>query len=260
MRTNATNTNRLFFFVVSCAIFLLPGTVFAVVDSDNDGLTDEQEVQYYTDSLNPDTDGDGYLDGVEVSMDYSPHLGGGKRLNESDFDNDGLNDWAERWFRTDMGKVDTDGDGMSDYDEVMRGFSPVSVATSTQFQREIVIDKTTQRLSFFVDGIKIHNFPVSTGNPGTETPSGEFSMLRKIAEKRYIGPGYNLPGVRWNVEFKRMYYLHTAYWHNDFGIRTHSHGCVNLREGDAKIIFDYIDEQVPIRIIGETPKKYKVGT
>ncbi len=43
-----------------------------LVDSDNDGLFDEQEAEYGTDSNNPDTDGDGYLDGDEIINGYNP--------------------------------------------------------------------------------------------------------------------------------------------------------------------------------------------
>lgn len=46
-------------------------------DNDKDGLTNEQEVQYGTQFDNPDSDGDGYLDGEEVSHGYNP-LGVGK--------------------------------------------------------------------------------------------------------------------------------------------------------------------------------------
>jgi len=42
------------------------------LDSDNDGLPDWQEAIYKTDPHNPDTDGDGYLDGEEVASGYSP--------------------------------------------------------------------------------------------------------------------------------------------------------------------------------------------
>ncbi|MBI2473917.1 hypothetical protein HYV70_05195 [Candidatus Uhrbacteria bacterium] len=41
-------------------------------DSDQDGLTDSQEQTYGSDPQNPDTDGDGYLDGAEVSSGYNP--------------------------------------------------------------------------------------------------------------------------------------------------------------------------------------------
>lgn len=48
-------------------------------DSDNDGLSDEEEIKYGTDINNPDTDGDGYLDGEEVRNGYNPK-GAGKLL------------------------------------------------------------------------------------------------------------------------------------------------------------------------------------
>jgi hypothetical protein len=47
------------------------------VDSDGDLLTDEREAQLGTDPRKKDTDGDGYMDGVEVANGYNP-LGEGK--------------------------------------------------------------------------------------------------------------------------------------------------------------------------------------
>lgn len=56
------------------------GTDPAEPDSDGDNLFDREEVRVYeTDPLNPDTDGDGYLDGVEVEGGYNPK-GSGKLL------------------------------------------------------------------------------------------------------------------------------------------------------------------------------------
>lgn len=48
-----------------------------LVDTDKDGLTDEDEEIYGTDPENPDTDGDGYSDGDEVKGGYNPN-GAGK--------------------------------------------------------------------------------------------------------------------------------------------------------------------------------------
>ena len=45
-------------------------------DSDNDGLKDWEEDLYKTDYLNPDTDGDGYLDGEEINSDHNPLVKG----------------------------------------------------------------------------------------------------------------------------------------------------------------------------------------
>jgi hypothetical protein len=54
------------------------GTDSRLLDSDNDGLFDREEAKVYkTNPLNADTDGDGYLDGEEVKKGYNP-LGPGK--------------------------------------------------------------------------------------------------------------------------------------------------------------------------------------
>ncbi len=49
------------------------GTVSGSVDSDNDGLFDREEAKVYkTDPLKADTDGDGFSDGDEVKAGYDP--------------------------------------------------------------------------------------------------------------------------------------------------------------------------------------------
>ena len=50
-------------------------------DFDQDGLTDEMEEFYGTDPNNPDTDGDGFSDGNEVSRGYDPLLPGEAKLD-----------------------------------------------------------------------------------------------------------------------------------------------------------------------------------
>ncbi len=53
-------------------------------DADNDGLSDyEEKFTYQTDLKNPDTDGDGYQDGVEVDNGYNPK-GEGKLETDND--------------------------------------------------------------------------------------------------------------------------------------------------------------------------------
>ena len=51
-----------------------PQTINKVVfgDTDQDGLSDEEEKTYGTDPTNKDTDGDGYSDGTEVKSGYDP--------------------------------------------------------------------------------------------------------------------------------------------------------------------------------------------
>ncbi|MFH1890804.1 MAG: hypothetical protein ABIJ91_04560 [Candidatus Kuenenbacteria bacterium] len=53
------------------------------IDSDGDGLTDDEENYIWaTDPNNSDTDGDGYLDGEEVENGYDPLVPGSARLED----------------------------------------------------------------------------------------------------------------------------------------------------------------------------------
>ena len=53
--------------------------------------------------------------------------------------------------------------------------------------------------------------------------------------------------IKWNLRFKPRYYIHTAYWHNNFGHRM-SHGCINTREADAEWIYHWAEIGTPVVI------------
>ena len=82
-------------------------------DSDNDGLNDADEInRYNTDPLKADSDDDGLKDGEEV-LTYKTNP-----LNK-DSDGDGISDFDEvKTHRTNPNSADSDGDGLSDYDEI----------------------------------------------------------------------------------------------------------------------------------------------
>jgi hypothetical protein len=88
-------------------------------DLDEDGLLDADEAATYgTDPALRDTDGDGLVDGDEVTYGYDP-------VNP-DTDGDGLRDGDEEYgYGTDPGNPDTDGDGASDGEEVGAGADPL---------------------------------------------------------------------------------------------------------------------------------------
>jgi hypothetical protein len=103
------------------------------MDSDNDGLTNEDEATYGTDTNNPDTDGDTLSDGDEVhtyltnplvvdsDSDSMPdgyesehQLDPLVNDSEEDKDNDGLTNINEMLAHTNPNNSDTDGDGIFD--------------------------------------------------------------------------------------------------------------------------------------------------
>ena len=75
-------------------------------DSDNDGLTDEEEENLGTDPNNADTDGDGLSDGEESTLGTNP--------NDADTDGDGVNDTADDFPMDNSEWIDTDDDGIGD--------------------------------------------------------------------------------------------------------------------------------------------------
>lgn len=78
----------------------------------------------------------------------------------------------------------------------------------------------------------------------TDTPSGYFHIQVKVPSK-HMGDGrltsdveaYELLGVPWVCFFhKEGIAFHGTYWHDNFG-RKMSHGCVNLKNEDAKWLY-----------------------
>lgn len=88
------------------------------IDSDEDGLTDDEEIQLGTDPHNPDTDGDGLTDNEEIDLQTSPL--------QTDTDGDGASDSVEIDFGTDPLDPDSDSDGLTDGAEIENGTSPLN--------------------------------------------------------------------------------------------------------------------------------------
>jgi len=111
--------------------------------------------------------------------------------------------------------------------------------------KKIVIDLSEQKLRAY-DGDELFlETHVSTGIKGTETPKGEFKILRKTPSRYMQGPlpgmtdSYDLPGVPWTMYFTWSgAAIHGAYWHNDFG-KKHSHGCVNLPIAESQELYSW---------------------
>lgn len=116
-------------------------------------------------------------------------------------------------------------------------------ATTT---KEIVVNRTEQKLYAYEDGVLYMEVPISTGLELTPTPRGEFTIFKKTPSRYMQGPipgvanqYYDMPGVPWNLYFTHGgSVIHGAYWHDSFG-RTYSHGCVNLKPDDARTLYGW---------------------
>lgn len=126
------------------------------------------------------------------------------------------------------------------------------VLGQTTGEKRIEIDLSSQRLFAYQGDQLVYTFLVSTGKWG-RTPTGTFNIWVKLRATRMtggnpaIGTYYNLPNVQYTMYFynaeipkSRGYGLHGAYWHNNFG-HPMSHGCINMRTEEAKLIYDWAD-------------------
>lgn len=94
----------------------------------------------------------------------------------------------------------------------------------------------------------VPNTRLSKNDLPTATPKGDFRIYAKQPAKHMgsitgnpdAGPndGFSLPGVPWTSFFASPggYAFHGTYWHNNFGLQM-SHGCVNMRNEDARWLF-----------------------
>ncbi|MBN2358550.1 MAG: VWA domain-containing protein [Deltaproteobacteria bacterium] len=99
-----------------------------VADSDGDGIDDVSEQYLGLDPANPDSDGDGYRDGIEYFTPggYDPRLADPGCSGEAalDRDRDGLRDCEEQLSGTLPLNPDSDGDLVLDGLEVLMGTEP----------------------------------------------------------------------------------------------------------------------------------------
>ena len=100
-------------------------------DQDGDGLSDADETGVFgTDPARADTDGGGVNDGAEVTagtnpLDPADDNGAPAAGGDVDSDGDGLTDADEvDFFGTDPNLADTDGDGVNDLDEFFNDTDP----------------------------------------------------------------------------------------------------------------------------------------
>jgi hypothetical protein len=176
------------------------------------------------------------------------------KLKTMDSDGDGLSDYDELYvYHTDPHNPDTDGDGYSDGHEVANSYDP-NKKGDDKLQKEIDVDLATQTLTYSFGPYQIASFLISSGVQGFLTPPGQYDIIKKVPVINYKGPGYGYPDTKWNLRFKFQpqgsLFIHGAYWHHNFG-HPMSHGCINVSYDNMEALYNWADLGTKVNIINE---------
>jgi hypothetical protein len=115
----------------------------------------------------------------------------------------------------------------------------------------VEVDLANQHLYLYIDGVIIHECNVVSGNvsTGATTPPGVFGITYKQTDRVLVGEDYETHVNYW-MPFNGSIGLHDATWRKKFGgdiyLTKGSHGCINLPYKSAKLIYDYIEENMPV--------------
>src|SRR5471030_3089279 len=121
----------------------------------------------------------------------------------------------------------------------------------------ISVDKSAQQMTVTVDGTALYVWPVSTGAPGYDTPSGEYKPFRM--EREHFSREWDDAPMPHSIFFTQQgHAIHGSNHTKAIGTPA-SHGCVRLEPANARILFDLVRQEkmanTRVVLTGETPAK-----
>jgi|SRR5579859_21886 len=110
-------------------------------------------------------------------------------------------------------------------------------------QRRIVVSIPDRKLALIEDGRVVKIYSTAVGRASSPTPSGTFTIVQRISNPAWYGPGKviapgksNPLGTRWIGLSRKSYGIHGTNDPRSIG-RNASHGCVRMRNRDVEDLF-----------------------
>jgi len=120
--------------------------------------------------------------------------------------------------------------------------APFKTVTISGSGKWIEVDVTKEIATMYIGSTPVQSFLISSGKAKTPTELGEFHIYAKVTSQTMTGTiageYFYLPNVKWVSFFDGDEAFHGTYWHHNFG-HPMSHGCINMTEADAKILYDF---------------------
>jgi lipoprotein-anchoring transpeptidase ErfK/SrfK len=110
-------------------------------------------------------------------------------------------------------------------------------------QRRIVVSIPDRKLALIESGRVVKIYATAVGAPASPTPSGTFTIVQRVPNPTWYGPGKvvgpgkdNPVGTRWLGLSRKGYGIHGTNSPRSIGKRA-SHGCVRMRNRDVEDLF-----------------------
>ena len=119
--------------------------------------------------------------------------------------------------------------------------SMLLACTAAQAHVEVTVDKNNQMMTVAVDGVTKYHWPVSTGAPSYETPSGSFQAFRM--DPNHFSKEYDDAPMPHSIFFtKTGIAIHGTESESRLGTPV-SHGCVRLSRANAATLYALVEQQ-----------------
>jgi lipoprotein-anchoring transpeptidase ErfK/SrfK len=105
----------------------------------------------------------------------------------------------------------------------------------------VTIDKSSQRMTVAIDGSLRWVWPVSTGKPGHDTPSGRYTAFRMEAD--HFSKEWDDAPMPHSIFFSQEgHAIHGSFRTRQIGAPV-SHGCVRLTPANAARLYALVEQQ-----------------
>ena len=123
--------------------------------------------------------------------------------------------------------------------------------------RVVLVSLVDRKLAIIDDGMVIATFQVAVGAKVSPSPTGEFTIVSRVANPTYYRPGTVIPtgkdnpvGTRWVGLSLKGYGIHGTNVPGSIG-RAASHGCIRLRNRDMERLFTMLQIGDAVEIRGK---------
>jgi lipoprotein-anchoring transpeptidase ErfK/SrfK len=128
-------------------------------------------------------------------------------------------------------------------------------------KRVIVVSLEDRKLALVENGQVKKVYSVSVGKPSTPSPTGTFTIERRVANPVYhhngktVQPGPGNPvGTRWMGLSKTGYGIHGTNEPKSIG-KAASHGCIRMGQADLEEFYAQVEVGDTVELIGERNKE-----